>query len=85
MRKAAPVPQTRLKEQSPDLFEISMSKGRAKHHMKNKTTVTEEKPDLFELRIMNPGRKLHYDWKSPSNAENVYKPGKKMVKPSPVP
>ena len=79
MRKAVPNTQKRLKEQSPDLFEISMSKGRAKHHLKNKTSFLEEKPDLFEVRIMNPGRKLNYEWKSPSNTENVYKPGKKMV------
>jgi len=47
MRKPSVSNSTRITQQSPDCFEISMTKGRAKYHLKNKSTHDENKPDLF--------------------------------------
>jgi len=61
-----------------------MTKGRAKFHFKNKSTHNDNKPDLFEHRIQNPGKRLNIGSRSPSNnADEAFRPGKKLVCPSP--
>jgi hypothetical protein len=58
---------------------MEMNKGRTKYHMKNRSTHDENKPDLFEHRLMNPGKRLNIGSRSPSNVEEVFRPGKKVV------